>query len=439
MSASPKPAAKAGGVPWSLVFSVLFVLSALAATYMVFVEPPPPRTLVIATGSRDGAYFQFAERYAEILKKQGLNLEVKVTKGSVENLALLQEDSSGVAIALVQSGVADAEAGAKLESLGSLYREPLWVFLRQDRFAGSRKTLKILEGKAIAIGPEGSGTRAVAQLLLKENEVGGDKTRLLDQTGQAAADALKKGDIDAAFFVASIEAPYVRGLLMAGGIALFSVEQQGAYLRRFRFLAGATLPAGLIDLGRNVPDQEIRLVAPTATLVARKDLHPALVPLLLGAAAKVHGGGDLLSSPEEFPSPKFTDLPVSEDARRYFKSGPPVLQRILPFWLASLADRLKVMLIPLVMLLMPLVRSAPPLMRWRTRRKIYRWYADLRDIDLRIQAGLSPAEAAVELAKLKGIEDQVAHVAVPLGYMEEFYNLRLHLQLIHEKLQQASG
>ncbi len=158
------------------------------------------------------------------------------------------------------------------------------------------------------------------------------------------------------------------------------------------------------------------------------------MPLLLATATRVHGKGDELSDPGEFPAESYCDFPLSEDARRFFKSGQPVLQRLLPFWLASLVDRAKVMLIPLVMLMMPLVRAAPPLMRWRTRRKIYRWYSDLREIDQRVVSGLSGPELELELARLRGIEHQVAYVDVPLSYMEEFYHLRLHLGMLQQRL-----
>src|SRR5262249_27175828 len=125
---------------------------------------------------------------------------------------------------------------------------------------------------------------------------------------------------------------------------------------------------------------------------------------------------------------------VSEDAKRFYKSGQPVLQRLLPFWLASLADRAKVMLIPLIMLMMPLLRAAPPLLRWRTRRKIYLWYSDLREIDQKLVAGLHGPELEQEVERLKEIEHQVAHVDVPLSYMEEFYHLRLHLGMLQQHL-----
>jgi TRAP transporter TAXI family solute receptor len=412
---------------------VLISLAVLLATYMLFVEPPPPSHLVIATGSPDGAYNKFAQEYAAILKKEGFTLEVRATQGSVENLRLLLDDQSGVEAALVQSGLANAEAAKVVQSLGSLYREPLWIFYRGtekiDRFSQ-------FAGKHIAVGPPGSGTHAVAMPLLEANHVTLKDAVFSAQTGAAAAHDLHDGKLDVGFFVAAIETPYIRALLADDRIQIVHLTQQAAYLRRFRFLAKVDLPAGLIDLGKNVPTKNVALVAPTATLVVRKDLHPALAALLLATASKVHAGGDLVSNPGEFPSAAYTDLPLSDEARRYYQSGPPSLQRFLPFWLASLVDRLKVMIIPLIMLLMPLVRAAPPLVRWRTRRKVYLWYSLLRQIDQKLAAGMSATDLQDNLTKLRSVEEQVvAHVDVPLSYMEEFYNLRVHIRMMEEKLE----
>jgi TRAP transporter TAXI family solute receptor len=400
---------------------------------MLFVEPPPPGHLVIATGSAEGAYYKYAQEYAALLKDEGLTLEVRATQGSVENLRLLLDHRSGVGAALVQSGLANGEAAKALRALGSLYREPLWIFCR-----GTDKIdrLSQLAGKRIAVGPPESGTHAIAIQLLEANEVTAKAATLTDDSGAAAAHALHDGTLDAGFFVAAIDTKYIRDLLADDKIQIVNLTQQAAYLRRFRFLAKAQLPAGLMDLGKNVPAKDVALVAPTAMLVVRKDLHPALASLLLSAASKVHAGGDLVSNPGEFPSAAYTDLPLSEEAQRYYQSGPPFLQRFLPFWLASLVDRLKVMIIPLIMLLMPLVRAAPPLVRWRTRRKVYLWYSLLREIDQKLTTGMSTAQIQDSLTKLRSVEQQVvAHVDVPLSYMEEFYNLRVHIRMMEEKLE----
>jgi TRAP transporter TAXI family solute receptor len=433
----PRSRVKHVFVVWAVVLGIS--LAALFATYMLFVEAPPPRRIVIATGGKSGAYYQYAQKYAAELRKEALTLEVRETNGSVENLQLLLDEKSGVDIALVQSGVAGPEDREHLVSLGSVYREPLWVFYRGTKLLDRLGQLK---GLRVGVGPPGSGTHAVAMQLLAANGLVGpdgsqepSKAVLQTLSVTDAARALQKGDLDAAFFVAAFEADYIRDLLHDDRVRLLSFAQHAAYHRKFRFLSEVTVPAGLVNLGENVPGQDLSLLAPTAMLVVRKDFHPALVPPFLLAATRVHGRGDDLSGPGEFPSASYTDFPVSEDAERFYKSGPPVLQRLLPFWLASLVDRLKIMLIPLVVLLMPLLRAAPPLVRWRTRRKIYLWYAALREMDERRAAGLSAAEIDQELARLRDIERQVTFVEVPLSYMEEFYHLRLHLKMVEENLE----
>jgi TRAP transporter TAXI family solute receptor len=425
------------------VWIIGLCLAALVATYVMFVEPPPPHKITIASGGRTGAYYRFAQEYAGELRNDGISVEVRETAGSVENLHLLGEEGSGVAVAIVQSGVASAKDLEQNYALGSLYHEPLWVFYRGDK---RLERLSQLAGKRIGVGPTGSGTSAIAMRLLTENglreaQSPGESApvAVLHQTVADAAKALQKKELDAAFFVAAFEADYIQSLLNDPGVRLLSFDQHEAYHRRFRFLAPVTIPAGMANLGQNIPAQDVAVLAPTAMLVVRKDFHPALVPLLLGAATRIHGTGNELSAPGEFPSESYCDLPVSEDAKRYYKSGQPVLQRLLPFWLASLVDRAKVMLIPLVMLMMPLVRAAPPMMRWRTRRKIYRWYSYIREIDQRLAGSPSDPELDQQLARVKHIEHQVAYLDVPLSYMEELYDLRLHLGMLHQRIIEMRG
>ena len=415
---------------WVAVFGIC--LAGLLATFVLFVEAPPPSRIVIATGREDGAYYRFAQQYADLLKKTGITLEVRTTKGSVENLSLLLDENSGVSVALVQSGIADPAASSSLQALGSLYREPLWVFYRGT---DEIDRLTQLKGKRLAVGPEGSGTRGIALQLLKANDIDADHAELVNLAGKEAAEALTNHQIDAAFFVAGVDAAYIQQLLKEPEIRLAELAQAEAYARRFRFLSTLTIPAGgLLDLKDNLPARNTTLIAPAAMLVTRKTLHPALISLLLHVATKVHSGGDVLTNPGEFPSASFTDLPLSDDAAHYFRFGPPVLQRVLPFWFASLVDRLKIMIIPLIMVMMPLLRAAPPLVRWRTRRKIYLWYTQLHQIDQKAIQGMSIAEAQKSLDALNVLEQQVAQVGVPLSYMEEYYNLRLHLNLVRTRV-----
>jgi uncharacterized protein len=405
----------------------------LLGTYVFVVEPAPPQHLVIAASGVHSAYYKFAQKYAAILKKEGFTLEVRATAGSIENIRLLLDPQSGVGAALVQSGLADAEAIKSLAALGSLYREPLWIF---HRGTANITNLRELAGKRIAVGPPGDGTRAIAIKLLAANDITAKDATFTEESGAAAALALADGTVDAGFFVAAMDSPYIRSLLIDDQIHLVSLAQQAAYLRRFQYLAKVDLPAGVVDLGKNLPAQEVALVAPTAMLVVRNDLHPALKSLLLAAAAEVHTEGDLVSHPGDFPSPDYIDLPLSPEAKLYYKSGPPFLQNILPFWLASPADRLKVMIIPILVVLMPLLRAAPLLVKRLLRRKVYVWYSVLRAIDKKLAGDMKPAEAQENLTKLRDIERQVlATVNVPLSYMEEFYNLQAHILMLEQKLE----
>ena len=425
---------------WMVWGSVVGLCAAvLIVSYLLLVGAPPPKRIVIATGGTTGAYYTTALKYAALLKEQGVTLDIRETKGSVENLQLLLDDNSGVDFAIVQSGVADKKVIERdmLIALGSLYREPLWVFHRADQ---PIKLLSDLEGKKVGIGPPGSGTYAIAMQLLEVNGLivpdspESAKVTLKTDSVDAAAEALQKGDLDAAFFVAAYDAKYIKELLGDDRVKLLSFTQHDAYHRRFRFLSEVTFPKGLVNLGKNLPKEDVSLMAPTAMLIARKNIHPALVPLFLDAATKIHGGGNELSNPGEFPSASFTDFPVSDEAKHYYKNGPPLLQRVLPFWLASLIDRLKIMLIPMLVLLMPIIRAAPPLAKWRTRRKIYTWYAALRDIDKKRVAGLSGPALDAELVNLREIEHQVSFVEVPLSYMDELYHLRMHVTMMQDKL-----
>jgi hypothetical protein len=270
--------------------------------------------------------------------------------------------------------------------------------------------------------------------LLEACGVGPDQATLIDAGGQEAADRLEKGSVDAACFVASIDAGYVQRLGRSSRVRLMSLEEQEALTRRFRELSPVTVPAGLLDLAHDVPPENTALVAPAALLVVRSTLHPALASVLLEAARRVHARGDALSSPGEFPAAKYVDLPLSDEAEHYYRYGPPFLQRVLPYWLANFVDRVKILALPLIVLAMPVIRATPPLLRWRTRRKVYRWYAQLRELDPLMLKGISSAEAHLRLTKLRELEMQIAHVETPLSYMEEYYNLRAHLDLVHRCL-----
>ncbi len=399
-----------------------------------FVEPAPPKKIVITTGGESGAYYQFAQRYATILARNGVTLEVKASAGSLDNLARLQSNEAQVGF--VQGGVVppkddpDAEDESGLLSLGSMFYEPVWVFYRGDKVL---TRLTELQGKRIAIGQEGSGVRQLAKQLLDANEIPADD-HLVPLAGLSAAEELQQGRIDAAFIIAAETAPVVQVLIRSPGVKLMSFAQDRAYQRRFPFLTKLTFPRGVVDLVRDFPPDDIKVLAPTANLIIRDDLHPALRTLLLQAASEVHGKSGFFQDAGEFPSYKDPMLPLSPEAARYFKSGAPFLQRYLPFWLAVLVDRLIVLLVPIFALLIPLLKVAPAIYTWRVRRKVFRCYGELKFLEDDLNHHFEVAKLDDYRARLDALDEEASQLHVPLGFTDLVYTLREHVNLVRQIL-----
>jgi uncharacterized protein len=411
---------------------VICLLVCLATPWLI--GPPCPKRLVITTGNRDGEYFACAQRYREILSRDGVSLDVRETAGSVENRELLGDSDASASLAIIQGGVVGAN---DCETLASLYLEPVWVFYRN---ANELDRLIDLRGARIAIGRPASGTRSLATLLLEENGVGTESdqaktgTQLVDLGGQQAAEALQTGKVDAAFFVISPKVSIVRQLLETEGVRLLSFRRTAAYERKYSFLSSVTLTEGMLDLKKNIPSGNIVLLATAANLVARKGLHKAIVPLILDAAKEVHEQGAFIEEQGVFPTLQYAEGPVNDDARRYFQSGGPLFYRMLPFQLAAWLDQVKFVVLPLFTLLLPLFKAAPPIYRWRIRYKIYRWYRVLREVDARLKQSDASTNFGADISRLRELDDELADVSIPLSYMQEFYNLRLHVAYLLDKL-----
>lgn len=409
--------------------AVMLAAVAFLVAYQ-FVEPAPPDRIVIATGEPDGAYHAFGEQYRDVLAEDDVELHVQTTAGSAENITLLESADSEVQVAFIQGGTQSFAQTDTLVSLATLYYEPLWIFHRSDL---SLERLTDLAGQRISVGPENSGTRALALLLLSENSVEPSDFELSTFTDGKAIEALRANQLDVLFMVASSESSHVKQLLVADDIQLLDLERSDAYIRRHQFLSKQILPQGAIDLADNIPPQDVSLLAPTANLVAREDLHPAIIDLLLQAADQIHGEGSMFARPGDFPSPLYVNFPLSPEARRFFDHGPPFLRRTLPFWAATLVDRLKVMLLPLIALAIPLLRSMPPVYQWRMRARVYRWYKELRIIEKSVSECVTPEEVNQYTAELDRIEAEVQEVSVPSSYTKDLYHLRMHIGYVREQ------
>jgi len=415
--------------------AVLGTIVAFMVAYQ-FVRPAPPKHIVIGTGSPDGSYYAFGKAYREILARDDITLEVKTTAGSVENIKLLEAESGGVDVAFVQGGTGALATSSNLLSLGSLYFEPLWFFSRAEVPV---KVPSDLKGKRIAVGAHGSGTRVLSMQLLELNGLTSAPTVLVSEGGLKAVEMLLEGGVDAAFFVTSYRSSVIKMLFESRKVRLAGIDRVKAYTTRHRYLSEVIVPEGVIDIRENIPPRDIPLLAPAAQLVTREDFHPALVDLLLQAAKEAHEAGGLFETPGEFPSPRYLDFPLSKEARRFYSFGPPFLQRYLPFWVAIFISRMKVMLLPLLALLYPLFRLMPPFYRWRMRSRIYRWYSEVEAFEQKMQTNFSAEHLNEYLAELDGLDEKVSRISIPLAYSEELYDLRLHIDMLRNRLREASA
>ena len=416
---------------WGLLTVIVLIGFGVAYQY---VGAPPPKVIRIATGAKNGAYYTFAQQYAHLLASDDIMLEIVPTAGSVENLQLLK--SGSVSLALVQGGIATPEDKQRLQSFGSLFLEPVWIFTRAQK--PIRRFVE-LKGKRVAIGAAGSGTNFLAMQLLAATGINEANTTLVRGDSAQAVAALSQGAVDAAFFVASPVAPLIRSLLEDGNLQVLNFDRAPAYGRLCPFLSPVTLAEGVVNLERNMPSQDTTLVAVAANLAARTDLNASLIPALLNAVSKVHEAGGLLEQKRQFPSIDFVDLPLNDDARRYIANGPSFLFRWLPYAWAVWLDRLKILVLPFLALLIPLFRIAPPLYNWRIRSKIYRWYAVVREVDVAVQNKVISGDAQMLLNRLAQLEQEVASVSVPLSYTGELYNLRLHIGFLRQELEERAG
>jgi TRAP transporter TAXI family solute receptor len=413
--------------------SILILSVAIAAVIAAVLYPAVPRVLVMATGPVGSANSEFGRRYQEILARKGVRLTLMNTAGAITNLSLLGNRQSGADIAFVENGLVPPEPHRDLVSLGTVAFEPVWIFGRDKRLAFSDQ-LNELRGKRISIGPVGGGTQDLARQLLARNGINDSNSELLSLSPEAAAAQLAQGSIDVAIILTSVDAPAVQQLLGSPDITLISLKRADAYIAIYPFLSKLILPAGAIDLANNRPPADVELLATKTSLVVRRDLQPAIQYLLLAAATEIHSPPELFHKAGEFPAAEAIDWPLSEDARQFYKSGMPFLQHYLPLWLAVLAERAAILLIPLAAVVYPLLRALPALYGWGVRQRIYRLYGELKVLELKLADENNKQRSEALLAELSQLEGRVARLRVPVSFAEMVYDLRRNTDLVRTRL-----
>jgi uncharacterized protein len=420
----------------NVVLGILLLLAALLLWFLfAYFQPPPPKVVRIATGMPSGAYYRFAKAYESHFAKQGVKLEVIETAGSVDNLQRLNDPKRGVDLAFVQGGAGTPEQYPRIEALAAVAHEPIWVFYNRTAFNGELDKLALLRGKRVAVGPPGSGVRVAALELLKLNQLGDDKLTLTADAQASAMDLLREGKLDAVFLVAAIESPVVAKAL-ADGVPLVNLAGALAYERLIPWAWKVTLPRGGANMATDLPPKDIEMVASTAILVARNDLHRAIMYLALEAAKDVHQDATALGNAGDFPATKHLDYPQAEESDRFFKSGPPMLRQYVPYWLANLLERLLLLLGPIARIGLPLAKLLPSLKDWKEQAELTHLYDEILSIEYgRYADGAGRAQA---LRRLDEMEHELPALGMTAHYFKEILSLKDLIGSARERLKAAT-
>lgn len=422
-------------LPWVIAALVLVALLAIAVQIAVTM---PPRTFTILTGSEEGGYYQAALAYQRIAKEKGFDLQIRTTNGASETMALLE--SGAADLGFVQSGVAAAGDPSKLSTIANVFYEPVWIFYRKDAFDGKPMTrLYEAMGKRIAIGPVGSGTYDLANYFLPIAGLTPENTNFLNPSFVDAAQQLVDGTADVAIFVVSDASSLPWELIRKSNIELMSVSRANAYAFYYPWLSELVLPEAGADVANNIPAESKHLLTTVAALIARNDLHPDLVRLMVIAAIQTHRSGGKFEKPGQFPNLEMTDLPVDPDADAYMRQilgGSTDLDRYLPFWLAAIVDRYLLFVLPALLIILPLLSRSPQAFQWYMRQRIVRWYRLVHEIEYRSQT-MNLEQIDAELRHLEEIERTITdELTVTNSYMPQVYELRQHIDFVAGKLKE---
>jgi hypothetical protein len=406
----------------------------LALAYW-WLDPNPPKKVTLATGPAQSAYEEFGKRYQKALQRYNIEVVLVPSDGSPSNLKLLRAGKADLGFVQGGSGERNANEESGIVSLGSLFVEPVWLFYRADAVknipGGALTSLTQLQDLRVNIGGRGSGTPFLMRRLLEANklELAQLKITRLEQT--AATVAFLNGELDAIVFASAPESLMVQMLLQTPGVQLMDFSQSEAYSRRFAFLTPVLLPRGVADLAKDLPPQDVRLVATTTALLAREGTHPALLQLFAQAARDLHGPAGWFNKAGSFPNIEHSEYPVSREAERAIRSGQPFLQRWLPFWMSNLVERMWLALGIILAVMLPLTRIVPPVYQFRIRSRVFRWYGQLREIEHRLHA--QPQDAAEIARELDVLDQKVGRISVPLSYADELYALRNNIDAVRRR------
>jgi TRAP-type uncharacterized transport system substrate-binding protein len=420
------------------IFKVSTVVGVVgvASLALIYFIPAPPSKVVMATAFKGASFEYYGRQYREIFARSHVELELRETAGAVENLKLLQDPDADVQIAFVTGGLSDSKHAPGVLSLGTVYDQPFWIFYLANE---QLDQLSQLKGKRIAVGPEGSATRHMAEQILGKGGVNSETASFLPFAGEAADRALKDGQVDAVWIIGVPEATAVQSFLRNPSVRPMSFPMAEAFTRIFPDLTRMTLPQGTIDIERMIPANDVQLIGTKSKVLVRSDLHPEIVQLLLQTMKEVHSGADLFHRSGEYPNGSDSEYAVASTAIDFYKNGPSFMQRHLPLWLSIHAQRAIALLVTGIAIGFPLLHFLPQSYNWMIRRRLFYWYAELRTLEGSFDSITSHKQLIDKQAEIERIEDDLSKIHFPLTFSDQVYTLRHHIDLVRRKIESRLG
>jgi TRAP-type uncharacterized transport system substrate-binding protein len=416
---------------WHLLKGLAAILSvaSIVSLTLIYVFPAPPSAITIASGFQGGNYEIIAELYKRILARNHVNLEMHPGSGGWDNVKLLLDQNSGVQTAFVQGGMGGSEQAPGMLSLGRINYQIFFIFYRA---AEMLEDLTDLRGKRIAAGTVGTGSRAVIERILGISGVASENSTLLPLSGQAAFNAVNDGRADAAIIGLESDSPLIHSLLRDSRLRLMSVTRAEALTRFFPFLTRLVLPQGAIDFEKKIPADDVVLFANTNSVLVRDDLHPAHVRLLAQALVETHNKPGLFQRAGEFPTQTNSEYPMAEGAVDFYRNGPPLLNRYLPFWIVPHVLRLFAVLLAGGAIIYPLFSFAPKLYQWFVQQFIAKLYRRLRIVEKEMLAQPSVLKVVALQTDLENIARMTG--ILPMRHSGLFFDLNQHIDSTRTRL-----
>ncbi|KVA21768.1 TAXI family TRAP transporter solute-binding subunit [Burkholderia ubonensis] len=415
-----------------VVAGTALILAGLGWVLVSVIQPALRHTIVMTTGADNGIYRGFADRYAAILKRDGITLDIRSSSGSIENYERLTKPDSEYEVGFIQSGTTTPKEMDHLQTIAAVSYEPIWVFYRGST---TIDRLSQLRGKRIGIGVPGSGLLNVSLVLLGYSGITRDNTTLEQVDAATAYQRLEHGELDAAFFIGRPDAPMQQTLLNSD-LKLMSFAQADALAQKFPSLSKIVYPRASTSVADDRPQADVTLLAATALLVAKDTLHPAFVYLLLDVAKMVHGHEDYFTPIGTFPNLNTEEFPIADESTRYFKSGRPFLQRYLPFWLASFIERRLLVLVPFAALLLGLLQALPRMVEAHLKKRLLICYGELKLLDDEIWANRQPSRDQIARwnREIDDIDAHASQMRMPKRYFRDLYALKQAIGVVRERI-----